>query len=200
MKIYGVTGKSGSGKSTYAKTLAEKLNCRHVDIDVIGRDALYQPEIFDTLCEKFGMEILDDNGMVDRKKVGNIVFKSQEKMDILIELTWNYMQQQIDKILQEEQDAIVLEYVLLPKSKYWDMSDTKILVKSDETMRKRKVIERDNISEEYFDKRDSTGMDYSSTQFDYILENDYKEDTMNDMLDNVIKETLKNRNIEEDMR
>ena len=43
-------------------------------------------------------------------------------------------------------------------------------------------MERDNISEEYFDKRDSVSIDYTKIDFDYIFENDYKAQTMNKML------------------
>lgn len=42
------------------------------------------------------------------------------------------------------------------------MCDSKILVKSDDMAKKNKVIERDNISEEYFNKRDSASIDYSA--------------------------------------
>lgn len=179
MKIIGVTGKSGSGKTYFASELAQKLNCRHIDIDKIGHQAIYQPEILETLCEKFGRGILDEKGNLDRKKVGSIVFADKKKMDQLTELTWNYMQKQLDLILLEGDDKIVLEWILLPKSKYWENCDFKILVKAKDNDRKRKVIERDNISEEYFEKRDSASEDYSNCKFDYIFENDYNKETMN---------------------
>ena len=36
MRIIGVTGKSGSGKTTFASLLAKELKCKHIDIDKIG--------------------------------------------------------------------------------------------------------------------------------------------------------------------
>ncbi len=45
----------------------------------------------------------------------------------------------------------------------------KILVKPDDIARKNKVMERNNIFEEYFNKRDSVSIDYSTVQFDYIF-------------------------------
>lgn len=74
MKIIGITGKSGSGKTAFASLLAQKLHCNYIDVDKIGHMALYRPEILDELCKKFGDGILDENGNLDRKKVGNIVF------------------------------------------------------------------------------------------------------------------------------
>lgn len=182
MKIIGITGKSGSGKSTFASLLAQKLNCKYIDIDKIGHEALYRPDNFDVLCEKFGTEILDVNGNVDRKKVGNIVFTNTEKMKDLTDITWNYMQQQLNHIISQDDDIIILDWILLPNSRYWELCDSKILVKSDDLARKNKIIERDHISEDYFDKRDSASIDYSDFQFDYIFENDYQMQTMNEMI------------------
>lgn len=85
MKVIGITGRSGSGKTTFASLLAKKLNCKHIDIDKIGHLALYRPEVLDILCKKFGTEILDENGNLDRKKMGDIVFTQRHKMKELLE-------------------------------------------------------------------------------------------------------------------
>lgn len=107
-------------------------------------------------------------------------------MKELTDLTWNYMQQQLDCILSQKNDIVILEWILLPNSKYWDKCDLKILVTSDDAQRKNKVLERDNISEEYFKKRDSASIDYSHFKFDYVFENDYREDSINQALPKII--------------
>lgn len=68
MKIIGITGKSGSGKTTFASNLSKELKYKHIDIDKIGHEALYIPEIIDFLCKKFGTEILDSNRKYRQKK------------------------------------------------------------------------------------------------------------------------------------
>lgn len=100
-------------------------------------------------------------------------------------LSWKFMQHQLDSILSQNDKIVVLDWILLPHSKYWEKCDCKILLKSDDVRRKNKVIERDNISEEYFEKRDSASIDYSHINFDYIFENDYKEQTMRKMIDRI---------------
>ena len=187
MKIIGITGKSGSGKTTIASLLSKKINCKHVDIDKIGHEALSQEDVITKLCNKFGTEILNENGQVDRKKLGNIVFSKKDKMKELEEITWKYMQETIDNILLKKDENIVLDWILLPQSKYWNVCNTKILVVSDDIQRKNKVLERDNISEGYFNKRDSASLDYSIFEFDYIFENDYTPQTMNKILENLFK-------------
>jgi len=178
MKIIGITGKSGTGKSTLAALLSEKLNCKHVDIDKIGHEALFQPEIIDSLCDKFGREILDEDGSINRKKVGNIAFSSKDKMNILTDLTWTYMKNILDALLSQTGDFIILNWALLPITEYWDKCNTKVLLISDYNERKHRILERDNISEEYFDKRESSSVDYSGIKFDYIFKNDYQSETL----------------------
>jgi len=176
MQIIGVTGKSGTGKSTFSEMLSKKYkNSIRVDVDKIGHAALKQPEIIEELTENFGDAILNNNGNIDRKKLGNLVFAKKDNMQILIDLTWQYMQQELDKILASNYDTVVLEWLLLPKTKYWDKCDNKILVSSDDQQRKLNVMKRDNVSEEYFDERDNSGLDYAPYKFDYTVENHYKD-------------------------
>lgn len=191
MKIIGITGKSGSGKTSFASSLAKTLNCTYIDIDKIGHKAIYEPKISKTLCERFGQQILDEYGNIDRKRLGNIVFSSKDRMDELTEVTWTYMQHQLDDILLQNNNIIVLEWLLLPISKYWGKCNFKILVKANNIQRKNKVMERDNISEEYFEKRDSSSIDYSTYKFDYIFENNYSKETMDRVIYKIKEQIMK---------
>lgn len=186
MKIIGITGKSGSGKSTLTSLLAEKLKCESVNVDKIGHQATNNEKISQKLCEVFGNCIRNENGKIDRKKLGNIVFSNQEKMNQLTEITWDYMQQVLDEILKQEPEILILEWALLPSvSKYWKQCDVKILIKADDKIRKDKVMKRDGITEEYFEKRDASSMDYSQFQFDSIFENDYQLETMEKIINQI---------------
>lgn len=190
MKVIGITGKSGSGKTTLATLVAKKINGKYVDVDKIGHQALYQPEILGILCDKFGKSILDEDGKINRKKVGNIVFQSKDKMDILTDLTYGYMQKVLDDILENTNEVVVLDWILLPKTKYWEKCDFKILVQSDSNKRKSKVIERDKITEEYFDKRDSASLDYLPYKFDFIYENNYRIEETEKMVEMILEQEL----------
>lgn len=188
MKIIGITGKSGSGKSTLTKVLSKKINCSTVNVDKIGHKATSDENITKKLCEIFGKQILNDDEKIDRKKLGNIVFSDKEKMDILTEITWGYMQEILDEILENEQGKyIILEWALLPISKYWEKCNTKILINAEDEERKTRVMERDKISEEYFLKRDSGCIDYTPYNFDYKFKNDYTEKTMDDFANEIKK-------------
>ena len=186
MKIIGITGKSGSGKSTLANLLAKELNCAGIDVDKIGHKATNDENISRKLCGIFGKEILGREGIIDRKKLGNIVFSDQEKMDILTDVTWDYMQEKIDEILKNNPEIIILEWALLPISKYWEKSDVKILIQANQDERKKKVIERDEITEEYFEKRDSKSLDYETVNADFKFYNEYEKKQMKDFVNQII--------------
>jgi dephospho-CoA kinase len=72
--LIGLTGGIGSGKSTVSALLAEK-GAVIIDADAITRE-LQQPgqPVFDAMVERFGKEILADDGTLDRARVAEIVF------------------------------------------------------------------------------------------------------------------------------
>ena len=194
MKLIGITGKTGTGKSTIARTLAQKLNGQYVDIDKIGHQATSDPHIAKKLCDIFGSELLDSNETIDRKKLGNIVFSDTDKMQILTDITWEYMEQELDKILLQKQQYFIFDWALLPKVKFWDMCDIKILVTSDDTVRKKRILERDHITLEYLEKRESATLDYSKLVFDFTFDNDYTKECMHSFIE-VIYNKIMNENI-----
>ena len=89
--IIGVTGKSGVGKSTYAKAYAKRNGCYYLDIDEIGHQVLDDPEVQKKCLEKFGVEVSSN----DRKKLGELVFANRHKMQELSDFTWEKMKSKI---------------------------------------------------------------------------------------------------------
>ncbi len=191
MKLIGITGKTGTGKSTIATTLAKKLNAQYVNIDKIGHQSTSDPIITKKLCNIFGNELLDNHGHIDRKKLGNIVFSDTDKMQILTDITWEYMEQELDKILLQKQQYFIFDWALLPKVKFWDMCNMKILVTSDDTVRKERILERDHITPEYLEKREAATLDYSKLTFDYIFNNNYTNENLGSFVEVIYDKIMK---------
>ena len=80
--VWGVTGPIGSGKSSLCRLL-EKLGALNIDVDKIGHRLLDDPKIKSRLISAFGDTILSQEGIVDRKRLGNISFRSAESRTIL---------------------------------------------------------------------------------------------------------------------
>ena len=168
--IIGVTGKSGVGKSTYAKDYADKLGYFYLDIDTIGHQVLDEPYIQKQIKEKFNINVSSTN----RKKLGELVFANRNnEMKQLADITWDRMKLIIDGYIKSySNNGIVLDWILLPHTQYFNMCDKKILIKCDEELRKKRIIQRDNISEEDLCLRDNASIKYDESVFDNIIYSD----------------------------
>ena len=165
--IIGITGKSGSGKSTYARQLAEENGFRVINIDKVSHGIMSLPAIKAKLIDLFGNEVIKD-GVVDRKYLGDLIFENRHLYKEMSDLVWDMMKHRIDDIISTHEN-VILDWILLPHTHYWKMCDTKILMVADEEDRKKRVMARDNISAEYLSKRDSAGIDYNNIEFDQVI-------------------------------
>lgn len=175
--IIGICGKSGCGKSTLAKQITKLTNNKaiHLDIDKVGHSVLLLPEVKEELIKSFGEAIIKEN-IVDRKKLGDIVFDSRNEMNKLSDITWKYMQIKIDNFLNVNKDKIIiLDWLLLSISKYFDMCDIKILLDIPYEVRKQRAMKRDNITEAAFDLREKASISFDESAFDYVLKTNDKE-------------------------
>lgn len=165
--IIGITGKSGSGKTTYANQLAEENGFHVIHIDKIAHGIINLPAYKALFKGVFGDEVIKD-GVVDRKYLGDLVFEHRHSYEEVSNQIWIAMKQNIDHILSKYEN-VILDWILLPHTHYWNMCDKKILMVADEEDRKKRVMARDNISAEYLSKRDAAGISYDGIEFDQII-------------------------------
>lgn len=167
--LIGICGKSGSGKSTISNYLKDELGAIHCDVDKIGHYILTLPNVQKDLIAAFGIEIYESD-KINRKKLSNIVFNSTNEMKVLEQITWKHMEIEIDKIINENKDKIIiLDWQLLPKTKYLNLCDLKILIDIPYEIRKQRLLKRDNISEEKIDLREKASITYNKNDFDYVF-------------------------------
>lgn len=171
--IIGICGKSGCGKSTLSRMIMEHhSDAIHLDIDKVGHYVLTLDEVKEELVNTFGPNVINEN-LVDRKKLGEIVFNSRERMDRLTDITWKYMQIEIDKFLEANKDKkVILDWLLLANTRYFDMCDLKILLDIPYEIRKHRSMLRDNITEEAFQLREKASIDYDADKFDHVIRGD----------------------------
>jgi dephospho-CoA kinase len=117
MKVIGLTGGIGSGKSTVSRFLAE-LGAVIIDADKVGHEA-YKPDtdIWREVIAAFGKQILTPNGDIDRKKLGEIVFGNSEALSRLNQIMhprmYDIVKTQLELYRQQGVDVVVLEAPLL---------------------------------------------------------------------------------------
>ena len=169
--IIEICGKSGSGKSTLAREIIKLTSDKavHLDIDKVGHKVLLLPEVMEELINLFGESVVKEN-IVDRKKLGEIVFDSRKEMNKLSSITWSYMQIEIDNFFNENKDKIIiLDWLLLPITKYFDMCDIKILINIPYEIRKERAMKRDSISSDAFDLREKASINFDESIFDCVI-------------------------------
>ena len=160
MKKIGITGGIGSGKSTVSEYLI-KEGYDIIDCDKIARD-IVTPEfgLLKKLALIIGPEILNQDGTLNREKTSEIVFVSDEKRKLLNDITHEAIR---DIILQRFQNAssdpIFVDAALLFETGFADELDVIWMVKADESLRKKKVFERDETDIENIEARMNAQMD-----------------------------------------
>lgn len=152
--IIGLTGGSGTGKSSACAFFAEK-GFLIVDMDAISRKVCRKGEkCLAEITEKFGNEILDENGELKRRALGDIVFNDEEKLKILNAVTHKYILEETGKIINANIDGnIVLDAPLLFEAGLEVHCDKTVAVLSDRDVRIRRLIKRDNLTAEQIEAR-----------------------------------------------
>lgn len=120
MKVVGVTGGVGSGKSEVLRVLAEDFNCGIIRTDDVARDLCEPGEVsYKQIVEAFGTEILDADGHLDRPKLAAIVFNDDKKLEILNACThpqvYRWVQEKVAQWKQENRYSMIAVESALPE-------------------------------------------------------------------------------------
>lgn len=147
--IIGVMGMSGSGKSTFCGHLKEK-GAYIIDADKIAREVLEKGSSgLLEVKEKFGEEVLFSDGSLNRKKLGEIVFNNEEKLEILNSITAKRIDEEIIKRVNLNKGKIVvIDCPMLHKISAIGLCDKVILITAPEEILIERIVERDGISKE----------------------------------------------------
>eukprot|EP00934_Nitzschia_sp_Nitz4_P004743 Nitzschia sp. Nitz4//scaffold2_size372955//365995//366903//NITZ4_000484-RA/size372955-processed-gene-0.462-mRNA-1//1//CDS//3329546961//4733//frame0 len=167
VRVLGVCGGIGSGKSTASKLLVSDLNClAHLDADSVAH-AVYQPgsQAITDLVEEFGPGILQPNGQeIDRKKLGAIVFADRSEMAKLERRVWPHVKDCLAEHIQSIQSEwkqnptdkspiIVVEAAVLLDANWDDILDGIWVVRTPRTTALQRLMETRGLSEEEANKR-----------------------------------------------
>ena len=109
MKVIGVTGGVGSGKSVVLSILEKDYHAETILADLVAHD-LMQPggKSYEDIVEAFGDGILNDDGTIDRVKLGNIVFHDAEKLQKLNAITHPNVKEEIKNRIQKIREQELL--------------------------------------------------------------------------------------------
>lgn len=109
--ILGITGGVGSGKSTVLDILEKDYGAYVIQADRVAHELMEPGQAsYQAIVEHFGQEILTEDGHIDRKALGTIVFADQEKLTLLNSLTHPAVKTEIcRRILEQFTKAVLRE-------------------------------------------------------------------------------------------
>ena len=167
--IIGISGKSGSGKSSAARYLEKELGYKRIDLDEISKSIRkeYQQEIIELVNNK-SVLISDE---IDSKLLGNILFNNKELMDKYNEFIYVKLKEKISKYVSKY-SHLIIDSIFLPIMDEFKLCDFKILIECDEQKRQERIIKRDKITIEYLKQREKNGYEYNKNDYDYVIFND----------------------------
>lgn len=175
MSIVGVTGGSGTGKSTALEVLKDR-GALIIDCDEVYHElTVSSAEMRDEIIGRFGN--VYDGDMLDRKKLGDIVFADEKDLRDLNEITHKHVHLQVLKLLREHAASggtlAAIEAIWLIGGRSEAMCDFIVGVSSSVNTRVQRLVGREGISEEYARKRIAAQKpdSYFEENCDYMLYN-----------------------------
>jgi len=152
MKVIGLTGGIGSGKSTVSQFLAE-LGAVIIDADRVGHEA-FKPgsELWRGVVAAFGRQIVTPSGDIDRGKLGEIVFGNSESLSRLNQIMhprmYDMVRAQLEECRQQGVEVAVLEAPLLIEANWTSLVDEVWVTAASEATVLKRLQEQTGLSKE----------------------------------------------------
>jgi len=151
MKVIGLTGGIGSGKSTVSGLLAQ-LGAVIVDVDKVGHELLKPgTEVWCEVVAAFGRQILTPDGDINRKKLGDIVFSHPESLSKLNQIMhsrmYDIVEAQLEGYRRQGVGVVVLEAPLLVETSWNSLVDEVWVTVASQSTVLRRLKEKFGLSE-----------------------------------------------------
>ena len=195
IKIIGVTGNSGSGKSTVSQIL-KSFGGYLIDADKIAHEVVFNDkEIYVDLIKNFGTDILKDDSLeLDRKKLGDIVFRNRKKLKLLNSITHPHIIRSMINAIKEfyffrdEYKYIVIDAPLLLETGLDKISNEVWLIEANLKNKIKRLKERDKISHKSIMYRLKNQMPFEKAKkfADIIIQNDGTYDELKDKITQIL--------------
>lgn len=185
-----ITGSIGCGKTTISNIL-RKQGFLVYDIDKWVK-LLYYKKDFLAVISKYFPEVFDENGIFNKRALRNLVFSNSDKLKILESLVHPFLTARLRRIIrQNRNNGIVFVDVALLYEMGWDkFFDYVVLADVEYEVQKLRVMKRDNVSAEDFEKINKVQMpqEEKRKKADFIVDTNASEGKLVQQLLCVIEE------------
>ena len=160
-KIIGITGGIASGKSTVVAEI-RKPGYQVIDADQVVHELQAKGgKLYQALCNWLGTDILQENGELDRKKLGQLIFSSKDMLEKSSRLQNGIIREELARRrdeLAKTQKVFFMDIPLLIEHDYMEWFDDIWLVHLDEKTQLERLVMRNHFSKEEAKKRMTSQM------------------------------------------
>jgi dephospho-CoA kinase len=178
LRVFGLTGGIGSGKSTVAALLRDR-GVEVVDADALAREAVAKGSAgLSQVVEAFGDAVLDASGDLDRKRLGALVFDNAEERRRLNAITHPIVrelsQQRFAELDRQGVELAAYDVPLLFEVGLDHVMRPVVVVHASEATQVERVVRRDGLSEDEARARIRAQLPLAEkrARADYVIEND----------------------------
>lgn len=194
MKIIAITGSIGCGK-TFLANIIRSLGYVVYDADKWVKYLYYRPAFLNVIKQSFP-KVFDNDGSFNKRKLRNLVFNNTNELKRLEKIVHPFLKQKLLNIIHKnaEKDCVLFfDAALLIEMKWNIYCQAVILADIDKNIQKQRVMARDNVSAEDFEKIVSVQMDNEQKKkfADVVINTDKSEALLKVELINIIEELKK---------
>lgn len=195
MKVVGLCGGIGAGKSTVARLLAER-GAVVVDVDALGRSVLAHDEVRHAVVAEFGDGVLDADGGIDRAALAREVFSCEGRLTDLEAISHPAIDREIARHLEalasDPPDLVVLDMAVLVESDLGKLSDGRgytevVVVEAHAEVRLERLVARGMAADDARARMATQATDAERRAVaDHVLVNDGDEADLAERVDELI--------------
>ena len=144
MRIIGITGGIGAGKSAVLKLLHDKYSAKIVEADKVAHELqLPGQPVYNEIIKTFGVDVLSESGMIDRIKLGALVMNDSDKLKKLNDMIHPSVKKYILTDIENSRDytdIYVIEAALLIQGGYKKICEEMWYIRADEDVRISRLL------------------------------------------------------------
>jgi dephospho-CoA kinase len=199
MKVIGLTGGSGSGKSTVVFLLSQLTKVYIIDADKIGHQIILKGKpAYEDIVQHFGKGILKEDGEINRKSLGEIVFSNKDSLNILNQITHPRIKEEIFREIEQIKEShssynyIVIDAALLIEIQLHKIVDEVWAVYTEEEKRIQRIMKRDGLGVKQAENRIKSQMSWEEMKryADRIIDNSKDQDFTLKQLEYILLEDI----------